>query len=155
LAESVLARYLWERQKSFVARSGLKGSPLIPDPRPLEEWAGELTGLVYRDAASASGLNPWGFSVDPLIQHLEEGLSGFIVAGPSGSKAVLWTDLKDSARKLPAVAAGIPFSDEFGQPLKRENLDLTNSPLIVEGKGIPAEKLFGILAPDQKSLSRN
>ncbi len=144
LAESVLARRTWEEQQKFVARSSMKGHPLIPAPRPLEERASELIQAINRDPKSVSGVSIWGYSIDPLEEQLKDGIGGCIVAGPTGSRAMLWTDSARSGKSLRSGGQGLVWEDEFGQPLETQ-LDLFAAPAVVDAPGIPADKLFDAL----------
>ncbi len=143
LTESVLARRTWEEQMRFVAKSGMMGHPLIPAPRPLEQRTEEIVQEINRDPKSATGVSIWGFSVDPLEEQLKDGISGSIVAGPTGSRAVLWADLERGGEFLRpiGVGQGLVWEDEYGQPLQTGQ-HLSWAPIIVDAKSISADKLF-------------
>jgi hypothetical protein len=133
LTEFALARYTWESEKKFIATSGMEGNPLLPSTRPLEERAGEIFGV-----GSYS-----------LEEHLMNGVSGYILSGPTGSKAVAWTDVAASRSALRPGPSGLVWLDELGQPIKSGAPDLYASPVVVEAEGMPANKLFGTLVKSQ------
>jgi len=89
LTELALARYTVEHRKGFVASSGIKGSPLIPGTGQLENRAAELEQAISHDAANLAGVNISGFAFDRLEEQLMNGLSGYVLSGPTGSKAVV------------------------------------------------------------------
>ena len=136
LRESVLAHYTWEKQKKLVASAGIKGQPLIPDPAVLQARVKEIT--------------PEGYSVEGLEQHLAGGVLGSIVSTPVGSAAVLWTDVPSSAASLRLGAAGLNWRDEFGQPLEKTRLNLSEAPAVAEAPDMAPEKLFSVLARSQE-----
>jgi hypothetical protein len=145
LAESVLAQRTWEDQKKFVAASQMRGSPLIPAPRHLQEWTSELVQAMTQGPKSISGVNIAGFEVESLEEHLADGVGGTIVAGPTGSRAVLWTDLASSGKSLRPGGIGLRWEDEFGQPLNA-GFDLFEAPVVVDAQGVTSDKLFDALA---------
>jgi len=145
LTESVLAQRTWEAQKKVVATSKMEGAPLIPSPRQLQERASELVQAAMRDPQSMRGVNIAGFEVNSLHEHLPAGVSGRIVAGPTGSRAVLWTDLPSGEEFMRARFEGLKGEDEFGQPLKA-GLDLLGVPVVVDAPGITSDKLFDAVA---------
>ena len=149
LTELALARCTWELQRKFVAASGMKANPLIPSPRPLEQRASELAQAITRDPRSVVGVNIAGFSFDSLEEHLMDGVTGYILAGPTGSRAVVWTDEAASHSALGRMAGGLVWSDELGQPILPGVLDLYSSPAVVDAQGMPAEKLFAALLESQ------
>jgi hypothetical protein len=147
--ESVLARYTWQKVKEFVERSGLKGQPLIPSPVVLENRVGDFVKEQKASPSSLVGVNSMGFSVDPLEEQLLKGVTGHTVAGSSGSTAVIWTDLAESAHTLRPGAPGLVWKDEFGQPLSADDLNLFQAPVVVEARGMSADRLFNGLAQSQ------
>jgi hypothetical protein len=148
LTELVLAWRTSETEKKFVATSGMKGSPSMPSTRPLEERVTELAEAITHDPANVVGVNVSGFASDGLEEHLMNGVTGYILSGPTGSRAVVWTDVRAS-RFLRPRAEGLVLLDELGQPIKSGKLDLYASPLVVDAKGVPASKLFDALLESQ------
>lgn len=149
LVELALSQYTWERQKKFVASSDMKANPLIPSPRPLEARAEELTAVITKDPASVVGVNILGFGSDPLDEHLMNGITGYMLAGPTGSVAVVWTDVATHRSSLQPGAHGLVWLDELGRPIKPGVLDLYASPVAIEAKGMPVDKLFNALLESQ------
>ncbi len=147
--ELVLARYTWRKLKDLVARSGLKGQPLVPNPAVLEDRVKELAKEQIANPSSLVRVNPLGFSVDPLDEQLMKGVTGYTVGGSSGSTAVVWTDLAESAQTLHPGAPGLVWKDEFGQPLTAADLNLFRAPAVIEAPGMSADKLFNALAQSQ------
>jgi hypothetical protein len=144
-----LGRYTWESQKKFVATSGMKANPLIPSPSQLEARAEELAHAVTNDPASVVGVNILGFGSDRLDEHLLNGITGYILAGPTGSKAVMWTDVAAHRFALRPGARGLVWLDELGQPLRPGMLDLYDTPAVADAKGLPADQLFNALLASQ------
>jgi hypothetical protein len=149
LTELALARYAWDSQKKFVATGGMKANPLMPSLRELEARAAELVAAATRDPTSVVGVNISGFSIDSVEEHLMQGVKGYIVAGPTGTRAVLWTNVASSRSALRLGAAGLALLDDLGRPIKPETLDLFAFPVVVDAKGMPADKLFGALLESQ------
>jgi Domain of unknown function (DUF4838)/Glycosyl hydrolase family 67 N-terminus len=149
LTELALARHTWEGQKNFVATSDMKANPLMPNPRQLEQRAGELVRTITRDPASAVGVNISGFGSNRLDEHLMKGVGGYVLAGPTGSRAVVWTDVAASRSALRPGDSGPAWLDELGQPLKPSALDLYTSAAVVDAKAMPADKLFDVLLESQ------
>ncbi len=149
LTEAALARYTWEKQKQFVAQSRIKGSPLIPEPRQLEQRVNELMETVNREPGNMGGVNISEFGTDSLVQHLMKGVSGVIVAGPTGSRAVLWTEEANFGESLKPGGPGLSWADEFGQPLRPGALDRLEAPVVIDALGMPSDKLFDALVGRQ------
>ena len=149
LTELGLARYAWDSQKKFVATAGMKANPLMPSLRGLEGRGAELVAAVTRDPTSVVGVSISGFSIDSLGEHLMKGVRGYIAAGPTGARAVLWADVASSRSALRPGGAGLAWLDELGQPVKSSALDLFVSPVVVDAKGMPEDKLFGALLESQ------
>ena len=149
LTELALARYTSEQQKRFVGNSGIKGSPLIPGTQQLEQRAAELGQAIFRDAAKLAGVNISGFASDRLEEQLMNGLSGYVLSGPTGSKAVVWSDVEDSRHALRRGPMALVWLDELGQPINSGASDLYRFPVVVEAKGMPADKLFDALHENQ------
>jgi hypothetical protein len=149
LTELGLARYAWDSQKKFVATAGMKANPLMPSLRELESRGSELVEAVTRDPTSLVGVSTSGFSIDSLEEHLMKGVRGYIAAGPTGARAVLWADVASSRAALRPGAAGLEWLDELGQPVKSGALDLFASPVVVDAKGMPEDKLFSALLESQ------
>jgi len=149
LTELALARYTTEQQKRFVGNSGIKGSPLIPGTQQLEQRAAELEQANSHDAANFVGVNISGFASDRLEEQLMNGLSGFVLSGPTGSKAVVWSDVEDSRHALRRGPTALVWLDELGQPINSGALDLDRSPVVVEAKGMTANNLFDVLVENQ------
>ena len=147
--ESVLARYTWRKVKELVVLSGLKGQPLIPSPDVLEHRVDDFVKEQKASPSSLGGVNPMGFSVDPLEEQLMRGMTGYTVAGSTGSTVVIWTDLAESAHTLRPGASGLVWKDEFGQPLSAGDFNLFRAPIVVEAAGMSADKLFNALAQSQ------
>jgi hypothetical protein len=59
-----------------------------------------------------------------------KGVTGYTVAGPSGSTAVVWTDLAESAQSLHPGAPGLVWKNEFGQPLSAGYVNLRRAPVV-------------------------
>jgi hypothetical protein len=149
LTELGLARYAWGCQKKFVATTGMKANPLMPSLSELEARAADLVEAVTRDPTSVVGVNISGFSIDSLEEHLMKGVTGYIAAGPTGARAVLWADVASSRSALRPGAAGLAWLDELGQPVKSGALDLFAAPVVVDARGMPVDKLFGALLESQ------
>jgi hypothetical protein len=149
LTELALARYTWESQKKFVATSGMKANPLMPSPSPLKARAAELAQAITIDPASLVGVNILGFGSYGLDEHLLNGVTGYVLAGPTGSKAVVWTDVAAHRSALRPGARGLVWLDELGQPLGAGMLDLYAAPAVPDAKGIPANQLFNALLKGQ------
>jgi hypothetical protein len=150
LTESALARYTWERQKRSVGKSGMKGNPLIPDVRPVEERARELADVVYQDPGSAAGVNPWGFGVDPVFQHWDNGVSGIVLSGPTGSSAVLWPGEPGTPAVFDPAPPGLLWQDEFGGAIDPASVNLSVAPTVVLARGMSADLLFSALQKSQR-----
>ncbi len=149
LTELALARHSWECEKKFVAISGMKASPLMPATQPLEERAAELAQSIVHDPAEVAGVNIAGFGSDELRQHMMNGVTGYILSGPTGSTAVIWTDAAASRSALQPGPSELVWRDEVGQPIKSGTPDLYASPVVIEAKGMPANKLFDALLGSQ------
>lgn len=141
MAEGVLAGYFRGRLANFVVRHGIRGV------LNFDAWSESILGLGNEGAE----LTKEGYSADPLFQHLTNGVSGVIVSGPAGSRAVLWTDAQVVGVPVRSGAPGLTWQDEFGRPLRAGTHDLFASPLVVDAKGISADKLFDALAMSQPS----
>jgi hypothetical protein len=144
LTELALARHTWDNEKSFIATSGMKGNPLMPSTRPLEDRAAEMLAAITQAPASVVGVNGAGFGMDVLAEHLLNGVSGYMLSGPTGSRAVLWTDVAPSRSPL-RIGQGLAGHDEFGRPVKVEDQDLRAAPVVIDAAGFPAYKLFDAL----------
>jgi hypothetical protein len=149
LTELALARHTWESQKKFVATSGMKANPLIPDQHQLDARAAELAKAITNDPASVAGVNIFGFGSDTMEEQLMNGVAGYILAGPTGSKAVVWTDVAAHRSAMRPDMDGVVWLDELGQPLPRGTLDLYAAPAVADAKGMPADKLFKALLESQ------
>ena len=149
LTEFALARYTWESQKKFVATSGMKANPLIPNPSHLEARVAELAQAITDDPASVVGVNILGLGSDLLEEQLMSGVNGYILAGPTGSKAVVWTDVAAHRSSLRMEAQGIVWLDELGQPLRRDKPDSYAAPAVADAKGMRADQLFKALLESQ------
>jgi hypothetical protein len=90
-----------------------------------------------------------GFSIDRLEEQLMKGVTGYTVAGASGSTAVVWTDLPELAQSLHPGAPGLVWKNEFGQPLFAGDVNLRRAPVVVEAPGMSADQLFNALAQSQ------
>ena len=44
-----------------------------------------------------------------------------------------------------ATGDGLTWLDEFGKPLGSGHLDCFKAPVVVDGRGVPADKLFGAI----------
>jgi len=149
LAELALARYTWDSQKKFVVTSGMKANPLMPSPSPLEVRAAELAQAITNDPARVVGVNLSGYGSDFLEEHLMNGVTGYVLAGPTGSKAVVWTDVAARRSALRPGVRGVVWLDELGQPLRPGTLNLYAAPAVAEAKGMPADQLFNALLEGQ------
>lgn len=149
LTELGLARYTLSCQERFIGTAGLKAAPLVPGLRELEDRAKELIQAISIDPKSVEGVNISGFAIDRLDEQLLRGVTGYLMAGPTGSRAVLWTDLDSSHLTLRSRAAGLAWLDEFGKPALLGELHVFDSPVVVDGRGMSAYKLFGALLMGQ------
>lgn len=147
--EWVLAGYQYQKQKEFVARADLKGEPLIPDPEILSKRWDELVKKVAHVSPNVIDLNPHMYSVDDISQQLTNGVSGTVVSGDWGSIAVVWTDLPGSKAAFHPGKEGLAWLDEFGQPLKNNDLNLYLEPVVVKAEGMSPDKLFDALDASQ------
>jgi len=95
------------------------------------------------------GVNISGFASDRLEEQLMNGLSGYVLSGPTGSKAVVWSDVEDSRHALRRGPTALVWLDELGQPINSGALDLDRSPVVVEAKGMTANNLFDVLVENQ------
>jgi hypothetical protein len=150
LTESALARYTWEWQRRSVGKAGMKGSPLIPDVRSVEERARELVNVVYRDPGMVAGVNHWGYGVDPVVQHWEDGVSGIVLSGPAGSSAVLWSDVPGSHAAFDPARGGLLWQDEFGRPVDPASVNLNVAPTVILARGMSADQLFTAVQKSQR-----
>jgi hypothetical protein len=132
-----------------VAQSGLKGQPLIPNPAELEDLVKKLAKEQIANPSSPVGVNPLGFSVDALDEQLMKGVTGYTVGGSSGSTAVVWTDLAESAQTLQPGSPGLVWKDEFGPPLPGGDLSFFRAPAVIDAPGMSADKLFNALAQSE------
>jgi Domain of unknown function (DUF4838)/Glycosyl hydrolase family 67 N-terminus len=148
--ELALARYQWERQKEFAARTSLKGRLLVPDPEVLGRQWSELVRQVSHPSPHVVEHNPASYSTDTLFEHLQRGVAGTIVSDDWGSVAVVWTDLPASKNALQPSRQGLVWLDEFGRPLKAGSLNLYTEPVVVRAQGMSADKLFDALAASQQ-----
>ena len=148
LTELALARRTWDNEKAFIATSSLKGVPLMPTTSSLEGRAAELRAAITQAPASVVGVNATGFSVDELTEHLLSGVNGYVLSGPTGSQAVLWTDI-DHVRPPLSAKPGLVGRDEFGRPIKIEDQYLRAAPIVIDARGLPADKLFAALLQGQ------
>ena len=96
LVELALARYARSCQEKFMATAGMKAFPMIPGMQSLEARATELSEAITTDPKSVAGVNISGFAINRIDEQLMESITGYIAAGPSGSRAVLWTDVPSS-----------------------------------------------------------
>lgn len=149
LTELALARYTRGSERKFIVISGMKANPLMPSPRPLEARATELAQAITSDPASVVGVNIFGFGSDSIEEHLLNGVTGYILAGPTGSKAVVWTDVAASRSALRPGTEGLVWLDELGRAIKPGTLDLYVAPAVADAKGMPANKLFDALLASQ------
>jgi hypothetical protein len=149
LTELGLARYTWTCQERFIGKAGMKAIPLVPGLRELEDRAKELTQAIFINPKSVAGVNISGFAIDRLEEHLVRGVGGYLVSGPTGSRAVLWTDVNSSRLALSPVAAGLVWLDEFGKPALLGELHAFDSPVVVDGRGISADRLFDAILTNQ------
>jgi hypothetical protein len=136
VTEYVLAHRTRQRMWEYMGHANLKGEPLLPSAAPLHDEVGHLV-----DGA---------FSVDPLAEQLLSGVSGSIVSGPQGSEAILWTDVAPSAQGFRAGSSDVKWEDEFGNQLSADTIKLANFPVLVEARGVPADKLFDVLLTAQR-----
>jgi len=149
LTELALARYSWESEKKFVAVSGMKANPLMPGTQPLDARVAELSRAIITDPANVAGVNISGFGLDNLDEHLLSGVTGYVLSGPTGSRAVVWTDVAASRSAMRPGAEGLVWLDELGRRIERGTLDLYNSPAVADAKGMPADKLLDALLKSQ------
>jgi len=91
------------------------------------------------------------YSVDDLFEQLMKGVGGSVISADWGSVAVVWTDLPGSKAALHPGERGLTWLGEFGRPLKPGSLDLYSEPVVVNARGMPADKLFDHLDPTQRS----
>lgn len=131
LNESILARFAWKEQNQLIARSGLKGDPMLPDPGVLQPRVSELLGE--------------GYTLESLCQYLD-GLSGYLATGPSASSAVLWTDLNTPVSASGSASSRLEWRDEFGQSIGSFPLHPLTSPVVAHAKGLSSHELFDALA---------
>ena len=127
----------------------MKANPLMPTTQLLEERAAELAQSIVHDPADVGGVNIAGFGSDELRQHMMNGVTGYILSGPTGSTAVVWTDAAASRSALQPGPSELVWCDELGQPIKSGAPDLYASPVVVEAKGMPANELFDALLESQ------
>lgn len=149
LTELALAQHTWDSEKKFIAISGMKANPLMPSDRPLEARATELYQAITSDPASVAGVNIFGFGSESVEEHLLNGVAGYVLAGPTGSRAVVWTDVAASRSAVRPGTKGLVWLDELGQPIKPGKLDLYAAPAVADAKGMPANKLFDALLKSQ------
>jgi hypothetical protein len=149
LTELGLSRYALRSRDQFIATAGMKANPQAPGIREFEERARELTDSITSDPEGAAGVNAFGFALDRLDEQLMKGVTGFLMSGPTGSRAVLWTDVASSRSALRAAGEGMVWLDEFGKPVGSGRLDCFNAPVVVDAKGMPADKLFGAILKGQ------
>jgi Domain of unknown function (DUF4838)/Glycosyl hydrolase family 67 N-terminus len=147
--ELVLARYHWEKQKGFVSRAKLKGRPMIPNPDILSRRWDSVVKEVVHIPPHTDDLNPGGYSLDGLSEHLMKGITGATISAEWGSIAVVWTDLPESKSALGSSRQGLAWLDEFGRPLQPGSLNLYSEPVVVSAKGMPADQLFNAVASTQ------
>jgi hypothetical protein len=140
VTEYVLAH--WTRQEMWedIGRAKLNGQPLVPAMTTLHD---EISPLVDGK-----------YSVDPLAEQLLGGVSGMIVSGPTGSEAVLWSDVPRSTQRFQAGSSQVNWEDEFGNPLAGGAVRLGPFPVLVKGRGLPADKLFDVLLAGQNTTAR-
>jgi hypothetical protein len=127
----------------------MKANPLIPNPSHLEARVAELAQAITDDPASVVGVNILGLGSDLLEEQLMSGVNGYILAGPAGSKAVVWTDVAAHRSSLRMEAQGIVWLDELGQPLRRDKPDSYAAPAVADAKGMRADQLFKALLESQ------
>jgi hypothetical protein len=149
LAELGLAHYAWSGQEKFIATAGMKGMPLIPGLQSLEARARELSEAITTDPKSVAGVNIGGFTIDRLDEQLIKSVTGYAAAGPTGSRAVLWTDVASSRLALRSGGSSLSWFDECGKPIGSGELDCFASAVVVEAKGMPVDKLFDALLKSQ------
>ena len=128
-SESVLARYTYDNLRKFVGRSGIRGELSMPDP-------------VYHLRDRVRELHREGYSSHQMTTSLRNGVNGYLVDSPFGSRAVVWADFVGSAPAMQAGVAGLEWRDEFGQPFGANALNLSTSPAVIEGRGLSTIKLF-------------
>ncbi len=150
LTELALARYAWRRREAFIATAGMKANPQAPGVSALEERAKELMGAITIDPDGAAGMNVFGYALDRLDEQLMKGVTGFLAAGPTGSRAVLWSEDARSRSALRATGEGLTWLDEFGRPA--EGVDRYKAPVVAEAKGMAADKLFAALLKGQLGM---
>ena len=150
LTELALARCAWRRREEWIATAGMKANPQSPGVGALEERARELTQAITVDAESAAGVNLFGYALDRLDEQLMKGVTGFLAAGPTGSRAVLWSDVAASRSALRATGDGLTWLDEFGRPVS--TVDCFKAAVVVEAKGMAADKLFFALLKSQLGM---
>ena len=145
LVELALARYARSCQEKFMATAGMKAFPMIPGMQSLEARATELSEAITTDPKSVAGVNISGFAINRIDEQLMESITGYIAAGPSGSRAVLWTDVPSSRFALRAEGPTLSWFDECGRPIRSHALDCFTSAVVVEAEGMPVDKLFSAL----------
>lgn len=149
LTEAILAQRTWNNLKTFAGTSGMKGNPLMPNPQALRQRVHDLEALVTTNPAKAVGANIAGYEAGDLAEHLMNGVSGYILGGPTGSRAVVWTDERSSRKAIHPRKKGLKWENEFGQPLKPGRIDLYSEPVLVGATGMSVDKLFDALAQSQ------
>jgi hypothetical protein len=128
VAEYVLAHRTRQTIWEYMGHANLNGLPLVPSVELLHDEVAPLVDGTY--------------SVDPLAEQLLSGVGGTIVSGPQGSEGILWTDVPRSAQGFRVEASNVNWEDEFGNPLSGGTIKLADFPVIVEGSGMPPDKLF-------------
>ncbi len=150
LTELGLARWAVRARDRFAATAGMKASPMMPGVGALEDRAKELFGAIASTPAQVAGVNVFGFALDRLDEQLLDGVTGYVAAGPTGSQAVLWTDVTAARIALRAGADGLVWMDEFGTPAS--TMDCSQAPVVVAGKGMAADKLYAALLRGQLEM---
>jgi hypothetical protein len=149
LTELGLARHAWNCQEKFIAIAGMKAIPQMPGLLSLEARARELSEAITTNPKSVAGINIGGFAIDRLDGQLPAGVTGYVAAGPTGSRAVLWTDVASSRFALRPGDPRLSWFDEYGKPIGSDELGCFDSAVVAEAKGMPVDKLFGALLKSQ------
>jgi hypothetical protein len=152
LVEVVLARYIRSCQEKLVAATGMKAFPMLPSLQYLEAKAATVTRLISIDPGSVVGVNISGFAIDRLDGHLLEGITGYMIAGPTGSRAVLWTEVASSRFALRTDGPSLLWFDEYRRPIPSGVFDLFISAAVAEANGTSVDKLYSALLRGQLIL---
>ncbi len=136
VGEYVLAHRTRQQIWEYIGHANLKGQPLVPSLAALHD---EIAGLVDGK-----------YSVDPLAEQLLHGVGGSMVSGPLGSEAILWSDAAHSG-PFRAASSEVKWENEFGNPLSVRSIKLSSFPVVVQARGMAADKLFDVLLAAQLS----